>query len=94
MLSLFFIDLSLMKFIVTSQDMEEILSTFDHPYKVVISSYSKLTNNSKFHDSYKKIKWEIVILDEKHNIRNPTSDRYAKVMELQQKSSVILTGIL
>lgn len=59
------------------------------PYDLLIITYSRLTLGINY---LKKLPFDFLILDESQQIKNPDSQRYKAVKEIQAKSKFALTG--
>ncbi|MFY0674241.1 MAG: DEAD/DEAH box helicase [Bacteroidia bacterium] len=70
----------------TNRLFDEILFKRHH---VIITSYGLIRNDFDF---LSKIKWEYLILDESHNIKNPLAQVTKKVGQLKSNNRLALTG--
>lgn len=58
-------------------------------YDVVVASYNAAVSDSSL---LKMIEWELLVLDEAQNIKNPYSDRTKYVKKIPKKNSIAVTG--
>ena len=66
----------------------EKFAALDEP-RVMITNYEQVASML---EDYKKIRWDMVILDEAHMIKNPKAKRTRAVQALQTRRSILLTG--
>ena len=59
------------------------------PFDIVVTSYSVVVNDI---DMLNMKKWDLVVLDEAQNIKNPDSSRCKACKELNREKSVAVTG--
>lgn len=58
-------------------------------YDIIVASYNTICSDLSM---LKMIQWELVVLDEAQNIKNPSSIRSKSVKELNRKRSLAVTG--
>lgn len=58
-------------------------------YDVVVASYNAAVSDSSL---FNMIEWQLLVLDEAQNIKNPYSDRTKYVKKIPKKNSIAVTG--
>ncbi len=71
-----------------TSDRENVLKNVG-PGDVVLTTYGVLTQDI---ENFKGLEWNIVVLDEAHNIKNRATQCSKAVMELNDKTRMLLTG--
>ncbi|ODV90072.1 hypothetical protein CANCADRAFT_16476, partial [Tortispora caseinolytica NRRL Y-17796] len=67
-------------------------NTYSYPFDVLVTTYN-IATSSKYDLSFlRSIPFDCCVYDEGHALKNPTSDRYKKLMKLRGKFRLLLTG--
>ncbi|XP_064119828.1 SWI/SNF-related matrix-associated actin-dependent regulator of chromatin subfamily A containing DEAD/H box 1 homolog isoform X2 [Macrobrachium nipponense] len=74
-----------MRIAIVNDDLEEVPD-------VILTTYNMVTSSPEDRQLFKKLRFNIVILDEAHMLKNMASQRYEQLMKIKGERRVLLTG--
>ncbi|XP_066976511.1 SWI/SNF-related matrix-associated actin-dependent regulator of chromatin subfamily A containing DEAD/H box 1 homolog isoform X1 [Macrobrachium rosenbergii] len=74
-----------MRIAIVNDDLEEVPD-------VILTTYNMVTSSAEDRALFKKLRFNIVILDEAHMLKNMASQRYEQLMKIKGERRVLLTG--